>query len=150
MFQTKLIHAKCFWWNCKMSWRIQPCHFATPHWNWGYANEILFFCPIFLLVSYSDWIITVFQLFVNGGQEELELITPNPTSHQKISGNKKVQRKATVVRTCFHRLPCFAPSEHSSSKTDLGGVGRGGGGGGWKRVRRKIFKIRKRATFLRS
>lgn len=148
MFQTKLIHAKCFWWNCKMSWRIQPCHFATPHWNWGYTNEILFFCPIFLLVSYSDWIITVFQLFVNGGQEELELITPNPTSHQKYLEIRKYNGKLLSSGLVFTDYPALPLPNIPQVRLTLGALGGGGGGG--ERVRRKIFKIRKRATFLRS
>ena len=66
---------------------------ANPHQNCGYAEykPKSFSALISLSFTLHDWIVTVFQLFINGGQVEFEQIAPNPTSHQKneISGNKK-------------------------------------------------------------
>lgn len=90
-----------------MNWRIQPCHFADPLTETGtekvlekiYVREIYFFCLIFP----HGFILEIeSQLFVLGQPgPEIEKINPSPTCHQKISGNKKRQRKANCPQDLF-------------------------------------------------
>ena len=68
---------------------VGECSYVTsvtnPHQNCGYAEyKPKSFSALISLSFTLDWTFTVFQFFINGGQGELELIAPNPTS-QKIS-----------------------------------------------------------------